>query len=309
MEFALGGVAAMGACLFTNPLEVLKTRLQLQGELQAKGAHVVHYKNVLHAGYVVAKNDGFLALQKGLVPALWVQLIMNGSRLGVYGYADTSGFLRDNEGNLLFTKSILITGLGSVIGQYSASPLFLVKTHLQAQAVQAIAVGYQHQHTGTFQALTNIFNANGIKGLFRGAVATIPRAFIGGSSQIMCFEYTKQWIDRYNITDNSLLRSFMSSMVGGIVVSVVMTPFDLIMTRLYNQPTDASGKGLLYNNYFDCTRKIYQSEGITAFFKGIGPMYLRLGPHTVLCLVFFDVLRGFAYSYFPPKTSTKVQAV
>lgn len=82
MEFALGGVAAMGACIFTNPLEVLKTRLQLQGELKAKGHHEVHYKNVFHAGFVVVKNDGLLALQKGLAPALWVQLVMNGSRLG-----------------------------------------------------------------------------------------------------------------------------------------------------------------------------------------------------------------------------------
>lgn len=82
MEFLIGGAAAVGAGFFTNPLEVLKTRMQLQGELRAKGQHAVYYKNVLHAGYVVAKNDGILALQKGLVPALWVQLVMNGMRLG-----------------------------------------------------------------------------------------------------------------------------------------------------------------------------------------------------------------------------------
>lgn len=82
MEFVIGGTAAVCAGFFTNPLEVLKTRMQLQGELKAKGQHTVHYKNVLHAGYVVAKNDGVLALQKGLVPALWVQLVLNGMRLG-----------------------------------------------------------------------------------------------------------------------------------------------------------------------------------------------------------------------------------
>lgn len=82
MEFVIGGAAAVSAGFFTNPLEVLKTRMQLQGELKAKGQHAVYYKNVLHAGYVVAKNDGILALQKGLLPALGVQLVLNGMRLG-----------------------------------------------------------------------------------------------------------------------------------------------------------------------------------------------------------------------------------
>ncbi|KAL1490264.1 hypothetical protein ABEB36_012988 [Hypothenemus hampei] len=306
MEFALGATAAMGACLFTNPLEVLKTRLQLQGELQAKGHHAVHYKNVFHAGYVVVKNDGWLALQKGLVPALWVQFVMNGSRLGVYGFADSAGYLKDEKGNLVLVQSILITGAGSILGHFTASPLFLVKTHLQSQAVAAIAVGHQHQHTGTIEALTNIYKSGGIRGLFRGAQATVPRAFIGGSSQLVCFEYTKQLLDRYNVTSNALLKSFLGSMVGGIAVSVVMTPFDLIMTRLYNQPSDANGKGLMYRSYFDCVKKIYQSEGLLAFYKGLGPMYLRLGPHTVLCLVFFDQLRSVAYKYFPSRTRDQI---
>ena len=33
-ECLTGGVAACGATLFSNPLEVIKTRMQLQGELQ-----------------------------------------------------------------------------------------------------------------------------------------------------------------------------------------------------------------------------------------------------------------------------------
>lgn len=82
MEFAIGGAAAVTAGIFTNPLEVLKIRMQLQGELKAKGQHVVHYKNVFHAAYAVIKNDGILALQNGLVAASWVQLIMNGMRFG-----------------------------------------------------------------------------------------------------------------------------------------------------------------------------------------------------------------------------------
>jgi len=44
MELVLGGVAAVGAGLFSNPLEVIKIRMQLQGELQAKGKYAVHYR-------------------------------------------------------------------------------------------------------------------------------------------------------------------------------------------------------------------------------------------------------------------------
>lgn len=83
MDFVIGGLAAACAGFFTNPLEVIKIRMQLQGELQKKHKHVVHYRNILHAAHQIIKHDGVLSLQKGIVPALWVQLIMNGSRLGV----------------------------------------------------------------------------------------------------------------------------------------------------------------------------------------------------------------------------------
>lgn len=31
-------------------------------------------------------------------------------------------------------------------------------------------------------------------------------------------------------------------MVSGVVVVLAMTPFDVVSTRLYNQPTDVQGK-------------------------------------------------------------------
>lgn len=55
MEFAIGATAACGACLISNPMDLLKTRMQLQGELRAKGHYTVVYKNIIHAAYAVAK--------------------------------------------------------------------------------------------------------------------------------------------------------------------------------------------------------------------------------------------------------------
>lgn len=32
-------------------------------------------------------------------------------------------------------------------------------------------------------------------------------------------------------------------------------------------------------------------EGLSAFYKGLVPNYIRLGPHTVLCLMFWDLFK------------------
>lgn len=84
MDFVIGGLAASGACLFSNPFDVLKTRMQLQGELRARGRHAVYYRNVFHAGWVVARNEGIRGLQKGLGPALVMHSLRNSIRLGKY---------------------------------------------------------------------------------------------------------------------------------------------------------------------------------------------------------------------------------
>lgn len=306
MDFLIAGASAVSAGVFTNPLEVLKTRVQLQGELRKKGQHAVHYKNLLHAGYVVGKTEGILALQKGLVAGLWVQLIMNGLRLGAYQFADSHGYVRDKNGNLVLYKNVLFGGLGGTFGHYFASPFFMVKTHFQSQASKSIAVGYQHNHVGTWQALKTIFSEHGMKGLFRGAGASIPRAFVASTSQLTSFTYCKEFLAKYNVlTDHPYLKSFVASMVGGVAISVMVTPFDLILTRLYNQGVDAQGRGLLYKSYTDCVTKIYKSEGLIGFSKGLGANYFRLGPHTVLCLMFWDYYKNL-YEKFRFKSKPQI---
>ncbi|KAL3269381.1 hypothetical protein HHI36_008451 [Cryptolaemus montrouzieri] len=293
MEFVLGGAAAVSAGFFTNPLEVMKIRMQLQGELKARGQHAVHYKNVFHAGYVIAKHDGILALQKGLVPGQLFQLVVNGSRFGSYQILQQKGFMSDKDGNLVFYKSAIIGGLCGSFGAYLASPFYLVKTHLQAEASKEIAFGHQHKHTGTWSAFQNIYKKEGVNGLFRGSTSAIVRAFVGSTTQLTSFAYVKQYMQKHDILQNyPIWGSFAASMIAGVAISVGMTPFDLISTRLYNQGVDANGKGLLYKGYLDCVVKIWKSEGFLGFYKGLGPSYFRLGPHTVLCLVFWDEFRN-----------------
>lgn len=166
MDYLLGGLAAAGASIFSNPLDVLKTRMQLQGELKAKGQHAVHYKNVIHAGYVVIKNEGIFGLQKGLAPALVMHSIRNSIRLGIYQEIHRAGYLTDNKGNTIFYRSAIVSALSGAAGAFFGSPLFLIKTQLQSQSAKKIAVGYQHKHNGAWVALKNIYSEHGVKFAF-----------------------------------------------------------------------------------------------------------------------------------------------
>lgn len=127
MDFVLSGAAACGACLFTNPLEVVKTRMQLQGELKSRGSYQVYYRNVFHAFYTIGKVDGLAGLQKGLVPGLVYQFCMNGVRLGSYAIIESSGYIHTN-GRVSAAKTTIAGALAGVVGAVMGSPVYLVSS-------------------------------------------------------------------------------------------------------------------------------------------------------------------------------------
>jgi solute carrier family 25 protein 34/35 len=61
--FTAGALAACGAVTVTNPMEVVKTRLQLQGELAAKGQVKKIYTGVFQALRIIAINEGIKGTQ------------------------------------------------------------------------------------------------------------------------------------------------------------------------------------------------------------------------------------------------------
>ncbi|KAM4613044.1 solute carrier family 25 member 34 [Polymixia lowei] len=290
LDFALGALACCGACLFTNPLEVVKTRLQLQGELRARGSYQRHYRGILQALWVVGRTDGLRGLQKGLSVGLMYQGLMNGVRLGSYSYCEAFGLTKVHGGSLL-------SGAGAgALGAFIASPAYLVKTHLQAQSVETIAVGHQHNHQGVSSAFASIYRREGVIGLWRGVNGAVPRVMVGSATQLATFSSAKEWVSHSQwFSPNSWLIALVAAMISGVAVTITMTPFDVISTRLYNQPVDEFRRGRLYHGFSDCLLKVCQTEGLLGLYKGMGPVFIRLGPHTVLSMLFWDLMRQRAF--------------
>jgi len=82
---------------------------------------------------------------------------------------------------------------------------------------------------------------------------------------------------------------FTSAFVAGFFMTVTVAPFDIIRTRLMNQPQE---KELIkYSGFVDCFSKILKSEGPLGFYKGFIPIWSRFAPTTCLQLVFFEAFR------------------
>nr|XP_054768585.1 solute carrier family 25 member 35-like [Lytechinus pictus] len=296
IEFGLGGAAAACAVLFTNPLEVVKTRFQLQGELKAWGTYQRHYRNVFHAFYTIGRYDGLLALQAGLPPAIIYQILQNGTRLGTYQIFTDMGLTKNKTGQASLPKLMLAAGVAGYLGAFVSSPMYLIKTQMQSQSHEVIAVGHQHTHSGWLQGLKRIYVEGGVKGLWRGVSAQTMRNGIGSAAQLPAFSHTKDFITKTEMfRPGSYFIPIISSMVAGAANVVVMTPLDVISTRMYNQGIDERGKGLYYRGIWDCASKVWRKEGLIGFYKGWSASWFRLAPQTVLSLSFWDLGRKLYY--------------
>jgi len=289
MEVVAGGMSAAAACVFTNPMEVVKNRLQVQGELRARGQYVKTYRGPIHGLMVMIKTDGLRSVQAGLGPAMTYQFVMNGLRLGTYAMLESRGWLRDGQGQLSVLRCAGCSSLSGVAGAVFGSPIFLVKTHLQTSSSQSIAVGHQHRHTGFISALQHVYQEGGVAGLWRGATASLPRICVGSAAQLVTYSYIEELVSqKTKLQHGSWQSNLAGAILSGFVVAIVINPLDVVSTRLYNQPS----QGRMYSNYMDCVSKIFRTEGLPAFYKGLTAQYFRIGPHSFLSLLFWHHSRN-----------------
>lgn len=294
--FIAGGVAACGAVTFTNPIELVKTRMQLQGELSKSKLAPKLYKNPFQAGYYIFQHEGIRGLQQGLVCGYFYQLGLNGCRIGLYEpsryyitkYLFPNTFVEGGKVPQNLVVNVLSGCISGCAGAIIASPFFLIKTRMQSysKAINSEAahhIGQQTYYRSVWDGFLQIYKAEGFKGLFRGVDAAVLRTGAGSAAQLPVYNATKTFLLKHEIVgNNTLALHFLSSSMAGLGVAIVMNPWDVILTRVYNQ------KGDLYKGPVDCFRKTVSSEGFGALYKGFWAQLFRIGPHSILTLMFME---------------------
>ena len=133
-EFVCSGSSAVLAYVFTNPVDVVKTRMAIQSTTNGAAP----YPSVLSALYQIGRAEGVSGLQRGLYPGSFWQFSNVSVRFGVYGFFQRVAGAADDASPLRrYLQSLGLAGVSGGLAALVSNPFFIVKTRLQATSTDA----------------------------------------------------------------------------------------------------------------------------------------------------------------------------
>ena len=180
-EMVAGGCGGASQVMFTNPLEIVKIRLQVAGEI-ASGSKV--------SAWGVVKELGFFGLYKGSRACFLRDIPF--SMIYFPAYAHLKPAFADEQG---YNSPLSLLTAGAIAGMPAASlvtPADVIKTRLQV-----VARAGQTTYSGVLDAARKIYAEEGFAALWKGAVARMCRS----SPQFGVTLVTYELLQRYFYID------------------------------------------------------------------------------------------------------------
>lgn len=264
LRLGLTAASAMASESVTFPIDITKTRLQLQGEMGATAG--APKRGAISMAISIGKEEGIAGLYRGLSPALLRHVFYTSIRIVAYENLRTALSHGEHPENLSVAKKAFIGGTSGIIGQVIASPADLVKVRMQADG-RLVKLGQQPRYTGVADAFTKIARAEGVTGLWRGVGPNAQRAFLVNMGELACYDQSKQWIIGRGIAADNIGAHTLASVMSGLSATILSCPADVVKTRMMNQ----GAAGAVYRNSLDCLTKTVKAEGVMALWKGFFP--------------------------------------
>jgi len=286
-KYGLSVTAAMVAELVTFPLDLTKTRLQLQGEGGLGSGH--QYRGMLSTGLGVVREEGILALWGGVTPGLARHTVYTGVRMCLYDWLRS--LVARKHGDLDLGQRAVLGMTSGGVAQLVASPADLVKVRLQMEGRRRLA-GEKPRETNMYGVMVSTVREGGILSLWRGAVPNVQRAALVNLGDLATYDQAKQYLVSSGWPPDRAMTHALSSLAAGLAAATMGTPADVVKARMMAQTVETgTGRGHLYRGSLHCLVSTVREEGLVSLYKGFLPCWLRMAPWSLTFWLTFEKLR------------------
>ncbi|PGH14437.1 hypothetical protein AJ79_03080 [Helicocarpus griseus UAMH5409] len=300
VETIAGFTAGVSSTLAVHPLDVIKTRLQVDRFSSSR------IGSSLRIARTIAQNEGGLlaGFYRGLTP----NLVGNSVSWGLYflWYRNIKDALHDMRGSRLGSLDYFVaSGSAGIITALLTNPIWVIKTRMLSTGSH-VPGAYPSLAAG----VRAIYRSEGLAGFYRGMV---PALFgvSHGALQFMAYEQLKRYratttfipqldpdINREGLSTTSTALSLQKnqplnnidylllSSLSKIFAGCATYPYQVLRARL--QTYDAAGT---YSGVTDAIAQIWRREGLSGFYKGLGPNLLRVLPSTWVTFLVYENVR------------------
>ncbi|GAX80260.1 hypothetical protein CEUSTIGMA_g7698.t1 [Chlamydomonas eustigma] len=305
-------------CLVTNPIWVIKTRLQLQQSFKVLPSYT---PSLIQAGVTHAANNAppaTVSVHTGVKPALHPSSIQASSlpsmSLPLQGTARSGGAISSGSSAVVPYKSMLDAFLRigkeeGLKGYYKGlAPSLLLQTcHGAIQFTVYEEMKYMLARrlpdTSTSTSLNQIIRLNpkyalaqqpAGKGL-QTASAALPSSvqLLGENSRTSAVEVGVESpaLSKEGLVSTSRqlssLETSACAVLSKLAASVSTYPSQVIRSRL-QQRLEGTGREVIYRTSLNTVALTWKNEGIKGFYRGLGPALLRVLPQSALTMMVYE---------------------
>ncbi|CAK9869771.1 unnamed protein product [Sphagnum jensenii] len=172
---------------------------------------------------------------------------------------------------------------GSV--HFLITPFDMMKVNMQA---------YPLKYRSIVSSFGTVYREQGMAGIWKGWSSKLFGYSAQGACKFSLYEYFKKSTsDRAGpafTQSNPTLIYMASSLPAQVIADVALCPFESVKVRVQTHPGFAKGVS-------DGFPKLYTTEGITGFYKGLLPLWARNLPFAMLMFTSFEHSVNFIYGH------------
>ncbi|KAL3874916.1 hypothetical protein ACJMK2_037868 [Sinanodonta woodiana] len=276
MQFAAGGCAGFVEVSIMHPLDLIKTRFQIQRGPDDPN----RYTSLVDCFKKMYRQEGALSFYKGILPPILAETPKRAVKFFTFErYKSLFSSGSYISPGLVFTISGLCAGLTEAV---VINPFEVVKVKLQAERSR-----FSDQKS-TYATAREIVAKDGLgfHGLNKGLTATLGRHGVFNMVYFGFYHNIKGIMPEYSDPLMEFGRKFLIGLCSGVLGSCINIPFDVAKSRIQG-PQPVPGQ-IKYRTCFATMMTVYREEGFLALYKGLLPKILRLGPGGAIMLLVYE---------------------